>query len=660
MSSDEELFNNAKKYANQNDIINAMRLANEIISKQNENCCLGVFIILRIKKVQNILVSSDITELSTVLISCEKINKTQETNSCIKIINKFLLASDRPKTKTVKLLSYDNDSMKIIRSELPWNFSFVDDVVGGSSIPKIEHISLLSELGFTDIISLLETNHEKEFYDECKKYNINVHFFNVTDREPPSFDQLDKMLDIIYSSQKILVHCIGGVGRTNTLIVCYLLKKLNISSSEAITLLDRNRKVILSNTQLMFVKRYYGILHTPKYNLKVQKIKLPGLIMMIGCPCSGKTTFSIELLTYYEDLLHLTQDELGRKECEEMFSLNAKSSNIILDNCNVTKEKRKEWIKSYNQLTNKKIWAIYFDVGVDICKERVNNRENHPTLSGPGAQKIIEDLYNKLEEPTLSEGFNEIIVIRNDDDLIRAKNKFGFGVSINCDTVMKFPRTRHLANLGSMSRDDLIYTAKELADFLSLDLVVEEKVDGANLGIFYDHDTKKIKAQNRSHFVDSSYHSQFKLLDKWISSHTTELMEIFDKGSYIIFGEWVYLKHSINYTKLPDYFIAYDIYDRSNDVFLSRPECENMLKHTTLHMTPIIYSGKANIDKLKGLVNSESSYYDGPVEGVYVRAFENDIVKYRGKIVRSNFICGDVDGNVNHWTKGIHTINGLI
>jgi atypical dual specificity phosphatase len=336
----------------------------------------------------------------------------------------------------------------------------------------------------------------------------------------------------------------------------------------------------------MFVKKYYGICNTPKYTIKTT-VKLPGLIMMIGYPCSGKTTFCMELMNYYPDIVHINQDELGRKECESLFSSKAKNNTIILDRCNVSKEERKEWLTSYTQLTNKKFWAIYFNLEVNVCKERVKFRENHPTLSGPGAQKIIEDIYRRVEAPIANENFSEIIMVTDDNSLVRAKNKFGFGFKIDYDLITKFSRTKHRANLG----------------------------------IFYDRDTYKIKAQNISHFVDSSYHAQFKLLNKWILNHTPQLMKIFDKGDYIIYGEWVYLKHSINYVKLPDYFIAYDIYDRIHDIFLKRSELELLLKDSTIAMVPIIYTGKATLDKLKSLVQTQSQYYDGPVEGIYVRAF---------------------------------------
>ena len=50
------------------------------------------------------------------------------------------------------------------------------------------------------------------------------------------------------------------------------------------------------------------------------------------------------------------------------------------------------------------------------------------------------------------------------------------------------------------------------------DVVIEEKIDGANIGFSIAEDGK-VMAQNRSHFVNSATHPQFKHIDEWISSH---------------------------------------------------------------------------------------------------------------------------------------------
>ena len=49
-------------------------------------------------------------------------------------------------------------------------------------------------------------------------------------------------------------------------------------------------------------------------------------------------------------------------------------------------------------------------------------------------------------------------------------------------------------------------------------------------------------------------------------------------------GEWLYAKHSIHYTRLPDYFLAFDLYDRRTGVFHSSAEREHC--HPSQTATP--------------------------------------------------------------------------
>ena len=81
------------------------------------------------------------------------------------------------------------------------------------------------------------------------------------------------------------------------------------------------------------------------------------------------------------------------------------------------------------------------------------------------------------------------------------------------ELVHKFPRTHHILDAGgkAVTRDDLLLDDGEIALFCNGTTLVwvEEKVDGANLGISITKDGK-IVAQNRSHFVNSASASQFK------------------------------------------------------------------------------------------------------------------------------------------------------
>ena len=169
--------------------------------------------------------------------------------------------------------------------------------------------------------------------------------------------------------------------------------------------------------------------------------------------------------------------------------------------------------------------------------------------------------------------------------------------------LFKFPRTKHLFDAGGsgVSRDDLLMDPGEENAFYSTAkaskkgksggaskkvgagngtlVAIEEKVDGANLGISLGDDLQFL-VQNRSHFVNSKTHRQFTPLDSWLSEHSPGLFQVLgeDPGNYVLFGEWLYAKHSIHYTRLPGYFMAFDIFDCKAGKFFSWRERNRRLE----------------------------------------------------------------------------------
>ena len=131
---------------------------------------------------------------------------------------------------------------------------------------------------------------------------------------------------------------------------------------------------------------------------------------------------------------------------------------------------------------------------------------------------------------------------------------------------LKFPRTHHLFNPGgtAVTSDDLLCGRAEVNKFIGSGrtVLVQEKVDGANLGISIDPKDGTFMTQNRSHYVNHATATQWGTLDAWLSTHEHELRAVLEPGRHVLFGEWLRAKHSVYYDTLPDTFLIFDILDK--------------------------------------------------------------------------------------------------
>lgn len=213
------------------------------------------------------------------------------------------------------------------------------------------------------------------------------------------------------------------------------------------------------------------------------------------------------------------------------------------------------------------------------------------------------------------------------------------------DAFFKFPPTPHLAALGEFDpREDKLFTKDESSTFLSGPLIVEEKIDGANLGISFDAEGN-IRLQNRGEYLQSPWLGQWKKLTNWVEYHSNSLFEhLADR--YLLFGEWCYARHSVAYDLLPDWFLGFDVYDKQDLRFLSTSRRDRLLIDMGLSSVPLLGHGHFSIDGLIGLM-TQSKLCAEPAEGLYLRKEAGDWLTQRAKIVRPAFI----QPLESHWSK---------
>lgn len=151
--------------------------------------------------------------------------------------------------------------------------------------------------------------------------------------------------------------------------------------------------------------------------------KKPRLIILVGIPGSGKSTFanhltSVEPNTY----VRINQDELvTRKACESATrSALRKSKTPIIDRCNFNDDQRRYFIHIAREF-DVDVDCIVFNFSKSECLNRCLKRKNHPTVDSTNASYVVHQIANQLKKPDArlftNEGITRLEIISNENDI---------------------------------------------------------------------------------------------------------------------------------------------------------------------------------------------------------------------------------------------------
>lgn len=213
----------------------------------------------------------------------------------------------------------------------------------------------------------------------------------------------------------------------------------------------------------------------------------------------------------------------------------------------------------------------------------------------------------------------------------------------------RFPHTPHLAWLGEGSpRDDKLLSPPEVLDLLTDEVVIEEKLDGANLGISLSEDGS-LRAQNRGQYLDPPFRGQFSRLSSWLAIHRDNLTSQLG-ADRILFGEWCAARHSIPYAKLPDWLLAFDVYDLKAGRFWSTRRRDALAQKLGISIVPALARKRTSLRHLKEMLSQkQSAFTPAPPEGLIIRKEDHDWLLARAKLVRPTFTQA-ID---EHWSRRI-------
>lgn len=240
--------------------------------------------------------------------------------------------------------------------------------------------------------------------------------------------------------------------------------------------------------------------------------------------------------------------------------------------------------------------------------------------------------------------------------------------------MFKYPRTQHVQG-SRLQHGDHDLEAVPWAQISGKHLVVEEKMDGANCGISFS-ETGELLLQSRGHYLRGGpREKQFALLKQWSSIRQEEFFSALG-SRYVMYGEWLYAKHTVFYDALPHYFMEFDVLDTQTSEFLDTPRRQELLQLCGIEPVKVLWAGKftnfkalqsmivrshfITKDRFENLTDAalnagvlpvdavKHTDMDEKMEGLYIKWEEGGVVKGRHKLVRESFTNSIMDQET-HW-----------
>lgn len=242
--------------------------------------------------------------------------------------------------------------------------------------------------------------------------------------------------------------------------------------------------------------------------------------------------------------------------------------------------------------------------------------------------------------------------------------------------IIKYPRTQHVEGSRLQPGDEDL-SQIPFAEIAGKPLVIEEKIDGANTALSFDGEGQLL-LQSRGHYLTGGYREKhYQLFKQWANVHQDSFRSVLG-SRYVMYGEWMYAKHSIFYDALPHYFMEFDVLDRQTGRFLDTdarhslldglPVCSvpvlargrfSRIEDVLRHLGPSRYITENHMENLRSLAQKEGQDADlicrqtdaaTTMEGLYLKVEEGGQVTQRVKYVRASFLQ-TVEQSQSHWLE---------
>lgn len=165
--------------------------------------------------------------------------------------------------------------------------------------------------------------------------------------------------------------------------------------------------------------------------------------------------------------------------------------------------------------------------------------------------------------------------------------------------------------------DDVALSPRETDALLGRPVVVEEKLDGANVVVWMDAGVPRVATRGGAGAADRA--GILGPVRAWLMERADALRDALGEH-HAVYAEWLLRRHAVPYTRLPAPLVGFDVLDRRTAEFEPMTERDRILETAGLPVVPCLFSGRlGSVADLRSL-HGRSRFGDNRAEGLVLRA----------------------------------------
>lgn len=199
-----------------------------------------------------------------------------------------------------------------------------------------------------------------------------------------------------------------------------------------------------------------------------------------------------------------------------------------------------------------------------------------------------------------------------------------------------YPRTPYLWASGSSTHGDRVLAPAEIPDWLLHPVVVEEKLDGANVSIWWEQNQLQVASRGGPDAMDRG--GQLGPLRSRVNAGYGQFRPLLENG-LVLYAEWLWLTHTVRYDQLADHLVVLDFWHPDKG-FVPLRERDRMSHVHELVVPPRLFTGVLGSADAVIRLMGRSRFGSELMEGVVLRKDDGQ----RSKVLRPGFVrAGDAN-----------------